>query len=279
MRKIFLILALLLYSNSSRAQILNMSVNFAPLQLSEKFLQNLSECNIYAEEQSSELDGIKVKTSYMIGGLKNGICSLTVVGESNTDVKITQTCSLTAEQARDYATHLRKYQIHKYSPRFDKQRIPADKDYQAALQIMTNSNLCRIMRDKVDTTKDIRDNLGKCQKAQTLQILPDLQITRKIVGNEDNLCRYDFQVIRSNPDVRELIKIMNNKNANELKNIVKIQFYFSCSFDDSKVYEYLDILENQIVPEEEGLDFSAVQRPDYSEEMTFIMNNCELIKK
>ena len=279
MKKLFFILFASFCFHSAQAQILNMSVNFEPLHLSDDFLRNLAECRVYADEQASELDGVKVKTAYMVEGLKDGICRITVRGESNTDVIITQTCELSPQQASDYSSHLRKYQERHYSPRFDDKQIANDKDYQAALQIMTDRKLCRVIRSEMDPTKTIRRNLTTCSAAESVQILPNLQITRQIVKKEDELCLYDFQVIRANPETKELMRILNSKDVKELKKIVKIEFNFSCSFTEEQIAEYTDILQNQVVPEEEGLDFSAVQRPDYSEEMTFIMNNCTMVKK
>lgn len=254
-------MALILSSRPMHAQILGMGINFEKLNLPEPFLQNLENCTAYKFSQASTADEIKVKTTYSIAPDTDNRCHLHIDGETNVSVHISQDCRLTPEQAKTYAQALRDYQAKRYSPRWDGHRIEKDPDYLRAFAIMSDRQTCRFLRQKIDHTSEIRKNLTACKPTVQEEATASLKVERKIIKAENDKCLYTFQITQLNKDDAAGI----NSNIS-----------FTCKLDPERRDHYLKILENLVIPEEEGFDFSSVQRISVAEELNFILDNCDL---
>ena len=250
--------------SDSSAQILNMSLHFDKLNLSEEFLSNLELCRFFSYEDFKESQNVEVKTTYSVVGMKDNLCRLMVEGETNTQIKIVQTCALPLDKAKEYATALRNFQAKKYSPLKDKDIYLQDEDYLKAVAIMEDRNFCHVMRYDIDNTKQIRDNWVQCQPAQQSEVYINLEIIREILGNNNQGCGYMYSL----------------QKKTDVSNKPQYKFDFKCNFSDEQKEKYLQILQSNVMPMEEGLDFSSVMRISLKEEMEFIINNCEyLIEK
>lgn len=262
---------------ATQAQILDMSVDLSPLHLTDDFLRSLYYCKQYSGEKSTSLEKVKVKTVYNVLGMKDDKCQLKVEGFTNTSVHITQECNLTPEQAQQYADALSNYQVHKYSPRFDEKQINSDPDYQKAMDIMGNPDICTVMRDKIDHTSEIRAKLPDCLPIKSEEEILGSKVTREIVGveniNKENLCHFRFTYWEPKPDTSHLSQDILAK-APEIKDA---EFKYDCLWNEQIKQEYYNVLDSFVIPEEEGYDFSAIDRPNSWEEMNFIIRNCQYV--
>lgn len=275
--KIIAIAVVLSLPYSAHAQILDMSVDLSPLQLTDDFLRSLYYCKQYHGEKTSSYEKINVKTVYDVLGMKDGKCQLKVEGFTNTSVHITQECNLTPEQAKEYADSLSNYQVNKFSPRFDEKRINSNEYYQKAMDIMGNPEICTILRDKIDHTSAIRANLPECLPVKKTEKVLDSKVMREIVGkeeiNERPMCHYRFTLWQPKPDVSHISPEVLEK-APELRDV---EFNYDCFWDEITKQKYFDVLDAFVIPEEEGYDFYAVDRPNSWEEIDFILHNCQYI--
>lgn len=264
---------LLLLPTVADAQILNMGVNFEKLDLPAGFLQSLEKCAPYSGEKGYNRNDVKVNTVYQIIGMQNDLCVLKIDGSTNTSVNIHQECNLPLETAKTYAEALRRYQAKGYNPRWDEQYINKNRDYQTALEIMSDTKLCRFYRDKIDNTSVIRENLAACTPAEETEITAGLKVTRTIVGNEDESCRYRMTLQKAQTE-EPLVKTLSDN----LDDLVpeQLALIFECEFDKEKTDFYLQVLEAQVVPAEDGFDYSAAQRISPQEEIGFIFDSCIL---
>ena len=270
--KVMAVAAALLQPCCAKAQILDMSVDLSPLQLSDDFLRSLYYCKPYHYEKSASYEKVRVKTAYEVLGMKDGICGLKVEGFTNTSVHITQECNLSPEQAKEYADSLSKYQVQKYSPRFDEKLINADENYLRAMDIMSDPDVCTVIRDKIDHTSDIRANLPDCQPIKGTDEILDSKVMREIVGKtEDNMCHFKFSLWQPKPDVSHISPEVLAKKP-ELRHV---EFDYDCLWDQNSKQEYFNILDAFVIPEEEGYDFYAVDRTNSWEEMDFILRTCK----
>ncbi|MBR6355652.1 MAG: hypothetical protein IKR92_02250 [Alphaproteobacteria bacterium] len=251
----------LAFSLPAQAQILGMGINFEKLNLPEPFLQNLEKCQTYKFMQTAANHDIEVKTTYSITPTENKLCRLYIEGHTNVLVHISQDCKLTLEQAKNYAEALRRYQAKGYSPRWDGHKIEKDLDYLAAYQIMSDRKLCRFVRQEVDFTKEIRKNLPQCTPTTQEEITAAIKVERQIQKAQDDKCLYSFKVTQ----------LPSKDTAGTVRTIG-----FNCALDSALRERYLQILEALVLPEEEGYDFSTVQRISVAEELDFILDNCAL---
>lgn len=237
---------------SVQAQILNMAIDYQPLNLPQGFTESLANCKKFADTVQITKDNIEVSTEYRI--LPEGDkCRLLVEGQTNTLVHITQDCNLTIAEAKQYGHNLQVFASRKYSPFRDKNLILHDKNYLAALQIMENQRLCQIKRERIDTTSSIRQNLLSCTPITEQEHNTGIIITRQITGKQADMCKYKY-TIQPKPDIK---------------------YNFNCSWKLEQMQKYYTILETMVVPAEEGSDFSAAMRISAQEEMEFILHNCE----
>ena len=254
-----------------------MSVDLSPLQLTDDFLRSLYYCKLYHGEKTSSYEKINVKTVYDVLGMKDGKCQLKVEGFTNTSIHITQECNLTPEQAKEYADSLSNYQVNKFSPRFDEKRINSNEYYQKAMDIMGNPEICTILRDKIDHTSAIRANLPECLPVKKTEKILDSKVMREIVGkeeiNERPMCHYRFTLWQPKPDTSHISPEVLEK-APELRDV---EFNYDCFWDEITKQKYFDVLDAFVIPEEEGYDFYAVDRPNSWEEIDFILHNCQYI--
>ena len=275
--KVIAVAVVLSLPYSAHAQILDMSVDLSPLQLTDDFLRSLYYCKLYHGEKTSSYEKINVKTVYDVLGMKDGKCQLKVEGFTNTSVHITQECNLTPEQAKEYADSLSNYQVNKFSPRFDEKRINSNEYYQKAMDIMGNPEICTILRDKIDHTSAIRANLPECLPVKKTEKILDSKVMREIVGkeeiNERPMCHYRFTLWQPKPDTSHISPEVLEK-APELRDV---EFNYDCFWDEITKQKYFDVLDAFVIPEEEGYDFYAVDRPNSWEEIDFILHNCQYI--
>ena len=244
----------------AQAQILGMGINFEKLNLPEPFLQSMEKCTPYKFSRTAKNDDISVKTTYSITPAADKQCRLYIEGHTNVSVHITQDCTFTPEQAQSYADALRRYQAKGYSPRWDGHKIEKDADYQAAYKIMSDRKICRFMRQKVDYTQEIRENLPQCTPVAQEEITASIKVNRQIHKTQEDKCLYSFTITQLPKDSAAAAKTLT----------------FDCALDAKQREQYLLILEALVIPEEEGYDFSAVQRISVAEELNFILDNCAL---
>lgn len=204
---------------------------------------------------------VSVNTTYRIEPTDNNLCRLTIDGTTNVSVHITQNCDLSSEQAQTYAQALRRYQAKDYSPRWDGDRIETDEDYKTAYSIMSNRKICRFHREKIDHTQNIRAHLPTCTPGEETEITATVTANRKIIGKEKDTCLYRFS-------------LKNRHTADNTKDENDKQIVFDCRLNSEQTAEYLQILDAMVIPEEDGYDFTAVQRISPVEEMNFILDNC-----
>ena len=253
------VICLCLFSSMCQAQILNMSLHFDKLNIEEEFFHSLALCRFYTISEHKEHSNMEVDTTYTVVGLKDNLCRMMVEGKTNTSVKIVQTCALPLDVAKEYAEALRKFQDKQYSPLHDKEILQQDKDYQKALAIMENRQFCQILRDEIDNTGNIRKNLPECRAAEQIEAFTNFEVVRKILGNTAQGCNYRYSI---------------RKKADD-KGIVAYSFDFDCNWKKEQQDKYLRILQANVIPAEEGSDFSAVMRISPKEEIEFIFDNCD----
>lgn len=238
-----------------------MGINFEKLNLPEPFLQSLEQCSAYKFSHAATNNNVEVKTTYSVAPAENKLCRLHIEGHTNVSVHISQDCTLTHEQAKNYAEALRRYQAKRYSPRWDGHKIEKDPDYLAAYAIMSDRKLCRFMRQEVDYTKKIRENLPQCTPTTQEEITALIKVERQIQKAQNDKCLYSFRITQ-----------MPKKDTAGTAHTVG----FNCALDSALRERYLQILEALILPQEEGYDFSTVQRISVAEELNFILDNCAL---
>lgn len=264
---------LLLYSGQGRAQILDMSVDFSPLQLSDDFLQSLSDCTPYQGAKNASYKNLEVRTVYNIAGIIDDKCVLKIDGYTNASVHITQTCSLTLDQAKEYSEALKNFQSKKYRPRFDQNNIAKDVDYKKAVRIMKNNKVCRFVRDEIDNTADIRKNLPDCISTESTENIMDSKVIRTINGFYDNKCHFSFKMWQPKPDTSHIAPQILEKAPP----IDDITYHYDCEWTPEQIQSYIHILETFALPEEEGYNFHVIERANPWEEINFIINNCKYI--
>lgn len=287
----------------ANAQILDMSVDLSSLDLTDDFLRSLYYCKPYHGVKSSSYKKIQVKTVYDVLGMKDNKCQLKIDGSTNTMVHITQECNLTTEQAQNYADALSNYQVNKFNPRFDEQRINSNEHYQKAMEIMRDPNICTITRDKIDYTSALRANLLECSPYTSVQEILGSKITRQIVGridaptlfgnignifkqtgiaqqgntvtnaSDEDKCLFQFTYWEPKPDTSNI----DPEILNRAPKIGDIEFNYECRWDQKALQDYYNILDAFVIPEEQGYDFYAVDRPNSWEEMDFIIRTCQYI--
>lgn len=263
---------------SAQAQILDMSVNLSLLHLTDDFLRSMYYCKPYEGERSVSNENVKVRTVYHVLGMREGKCQIKVEGFSNTSVHITQYCSLTPEQAKEYADSLSKYQVKKYSPRFDEKLINADPNYQKAVSIMNDPDTCTIIRDRIDNTHELRAKLPNCEPIKSSEEIMDSVVKRVIVGKTDSgLCKFLFTLWMPKPDTSFISPIAMDKFSQTNGEVKDVEFKYECLWNKALQKEYFNILNTYVIPEELGYDFSAIERPNSWEEMDFIIRNCSYV--
>lgn len=271
--KVIAIASAICLPSPSKAQILDMSVDLSPLQLTDDFLRSLYYCKPYHGERTASYKKINVKTVYDVLGMKDDKCILKVEGFTNTSVHITQDCSLTTEQAQEYADALSNYQANRFSPRYDEIRINANPHYQKAMEIMSDPDICNVMRDKIDHTAEVRTNLLDCKPIKHVEEIIDSKVTREIIGMQEDKCHFNFTLWEPKPDTS---KIRPEVLAKAPK-VRDVEFKYDCLWDEKQKQDYYNILDAFVIPEEEGFDFNAVDRPNSWEEMDYIIRNCQYI--
>lgn len=271
--KIAMVASAICLPTPSKAQILDMSVDLSPLQLTDDFLRSLYYCKPYHGEKTASYKKINVKTVYDVLGMKDDKCILKVEGFTNTAVHITQDCALTTEQAQEYADSLSNYQVNKFSPRYDEIRINSNPYYQKAMDIMSNPDICNILRDKIDHTSEVRANLLDCQPIKKVEEILDSKVTREIIGMEEDKCHFNFTLWQPKPDTSKIRPEVLAK-APPVKDV---EFKYNCLWDEKQKQDYYNILDAFVIPEEEGYDFYAVDRPNSWEEMDYIIRNCQYV--
>lgn len=272
-KKIEFLAALALLPLSVNAQILDMSVDLSPLNLSDDFLRSLYYCKPYHGEKDSSYNGVTAKTVYDIAKTEKGECILKVGGLTNTSVQITQNCVLSAKQAQEYAELLSNFRAKGYKPRFDGDRINADEDYKKAFAVMNDRQICHVMRAAIDHTADIRANLAECKPVKNTENIAGDEVTREIMGKDGRKCRFNYTFREPAPDTSGITPEALEKAPSLEAPVYK----YECRWNDKQLKEYLNILEAAVIPAEEGYDFTAADRPDSGEETDFIIANCDYV--
>ena len=261
----------------AKAQILNIDKMAPTLELPQGFLDSLENCTEYNEVKSVIKDGIESKIRYVVREDNDQKCFLLVVADTDYYVHIEQDCTLPRKTAAEYAVALRKYTQKKYSLIKDTFRLNMDMNYIKASEIMQNSDLCHFTRRKVDNTKDIRDNLMKCNPATSEERVREGTIFRRIEGPEENSnCRMYFTLWIPKPDISKL-KVKSEKDKKQLENLKDKKFTYLCSFDNDQRREYNRLLGSLVLPEEKGYDFTSVATFSNRLELAYIIHHCEYI--
>ena len=263
----------------ANAQILDMIGTKDRLNVPLEFLSDLYHCTPFETTLTSAPDGVVTKMIYRVIGLENKKCIMQIDGYTNVNVHITQKCSFTLEQAQTYATAISNFQSRGYYSYKEFNRIERDPDYIAASDIMTNSDICRFHRDKIDPTPVFREKLAACEKYEEVQHLDSVDITRRIVQKNNDVCRLQITFTQRLPDLELRADKITPELQQHIDKFKPADYNFSCGFNPKKTDEYLAVLQSLVVPEEDGFDFSAVQRYGQEPEFQFIFQNCEFLVK
>ena len=279
MRRYIYIWLICLLAAPVNAQILNMSDTQEYLSVPVDFLRSIKYCEVYEQTVMSAPEGVETKMVYKVNGPKDGKCDVQVDGYTNVNVHINQSCLFTMEQAEEYATSIDRYQNKHYYFHKDIDRILYDADYLAATKLMTNENICKFHRDGIDVTSEFRKKLAECTPYTETQKLESVDITREIKEMVNGICKIAVTFTQRLPNMELRAKKITPRMWEHIKKFKEAHYPYSCSFNEKKRKEYLAVLEALVVPEEDGFDFSAVQRFSQISEMEFIYKNCTYIVK
>ena len=275
----FVICFLSCFATSANAQILDIIGTKERLNVPQEFLTNLFNCKPFETTVKSAPDGVVTTMIYNVAGFENKKCVMQIDGYTGVNVHIMQKCAFTPEQAKTYANAVFKFQNKGYYSYKQFNLIEKDPDYLTASQIMTDSNICQFHRDKIDLTPVFRKKLAACQNYEEVQHLNSVDITRRIVQKNNDICRLQITFTQNLPD----LELRSDKITPELQQHIDsfkpAVYNFNCAFSQEKKNEYLAILQALVVPEENGFDFSAVQRYGQNSEFQFIFQNCEFLAK
>ena len=115
------------------------------------------------------------------------------------------------------------------------------------------------MSDSVNSVKN--PTLPQCTPITQEEITASIKVERQIQQEQNDKCLYAFKITQ-----------LPKKDSTETERTV----IFNCALDLTLREQYLQILEALILPQEEGYDFSNVQRISVAEELNFILDNCAL---
>ncbi len=267
------------FTMPANAQILDMIGTKDKLNVPPEFLSNLYDCTPFETTVKSAPDGVVTKMIYRVVGFENEKCVMQIDGYTNVNVHITQKCIFTHEQAQTYANAVFSFQNKGYYSYKEFNLIEKDPDYIAASAIMTNSDICRFHRDEIDLTPVFRKKLTACETYEEVQHLDSVDITRKIVQKNNDICKLQITFTQNLPDLRLRADKITPELQKHIDNFKPANYNFNCAFNQEKKNEYLAVLQSLVVPEEEGFDFSAVQRYGQDSEFQFIFQNCEFLVK
>lgn len=279
MRFFVYLCCLICFNFPAVAQILNMSGTQDPLDIPVDFLESMQNCQPYEKTVMSAPEGIVTKMIYKISGKKNNKCEIQIDGYTNVTVHITQSCQLTPEQASEYAGALSRFQEKNYPRYKNLKRILNDPDYISATEIMTNEELCSFHRDGIDETFEFRKKLSDCTPFKETQTLDSVDIEREITEYVNGSCKINVTFTQRLPNMELRAKKITERMWSHIDKFKEAHYHYACAFDDDKRKEYLAVLEALVVPEEDGFDFSAVQRFTQASEMEFIYKNCFFVVK
>ena len=279
MRRFLYIFFLSFLTSQVNAQILNMSDTQEYLSVPIDFLKSIQDCNVYEQTVMSAPEGVETKMVYKVNGKKNGKCDVQIDGYTNVTVHINQSCLFTMEQAAEYANSIYRYQNKHYYFHKDLNRILYDPDYVAATKLMTDENICKFHRDGIDVTSEFRKKLADCTPYTETQHLESVDIVREIKAAVNGVCKIDVTFTQRLPNMELRAEKITSRMWEHIKKFKEAHYPYSCSFNDDKRKEYLAVLEALVVPEEDGFDFSAVQRFSQISEMEFIYKNCTYVVK
>ena len=268
---LFLPCALLLWQ-PAQAQILTVGVDDSALSLPEGFLSSLEQCLPYNGEKPLRRDNVAANTLFLIDGMQDGLCGLHITGITNSSVEIHQDCALPADVAKAYAHALQRFIDKNYSPRWHKQYIKKDSNYQAALKIMSDTKYCKFYRKEIDNTENIRKNLPACRAAQQTEITSGMEISRQIIGLKNGLCEYRFTAQKT--DEIDHVMLKNVPPTTQSKFSDDVYLSYTCALTEKQSEYYLLILESETVPAEEGYDYAAIWHISQREELDFLRENC-----
>lgn len=279
MRYLICIALLVLSIDSANAQILNMSGTQDRLNVPTDFLKSISECTPYETTVLSAPEGVETKMIYRVIGKISDKCKIQIDGYTNVNVHIRQSCLLSEPQATEYASSISRFQSKQYLPRKHMKRMLHDEDYLKATEIMTNENICTFHRDRIDTTAEFRKKLSDCTPYSETQKLDSVDINREIKEKINDICKINITFTQRLPNMELRAKKISPRLWSHIDKFKEANYHYACAFNDDKRYEYTAILEALIVPEENGFDFSAVQRFSQSSEIEFIYKNCTYVIK
>lgn len=286
MKKILLFIFSILSLNVN-AQVLDFSNIVNAQKLSDDFLQKLEKCTPYLETKKWEVNGLENILTYEIIGKKNVledntdqddlICELKIYSKSNNNVSSSSICSFDDLDLQMYVQALKKYNERTSYTLDNLPDVLSDENYiMATAIVMTN---CKAVREKIDNTENIRKNLISCNPYEETEKQGSVEITRKILGLNNNNCEFQYVVLQKKPDLKNISGDLA-ENLKELmaKHPISDKIYtYNCSFSEGKKQELLKILESMIIPEGDAMDFSYLENLNPQLEMEFLSNNCEAI--
>ncbi len=268
------VLGFICLANTASAQILSVDVYVDKLVLPKGFLPSLEQCKPFHAERPLRRKDIAVNTVYTVDGMQDGFCQLHITGVTNSSVEIHQDCALPADVAKTYAHILQRYVDKKYSMKWDHKYIEKDEDYQAALKIMEDPKYCTFYRAEIDNTREIRKNMPACRPAEQKEIASGLEYTRQIVGLNKESCVYRFTAQKTDELDHVLLKNVPPVTVSDYSDTLRLSY--TCAFNEEQAAQYVLILESEIVPEEEDIDFAAIRHVAPLEELEFLRNNCSV---
>lgn len=235
------------------------------LRLPDEILKNLEDCIPAVKEIQTEIQGIKQDTSYSVRKDGESVCVLETISSSQ-DINVTFTCRFDEENRKIYLAAVKKL-LEEKNPTTES--LMNNENYWIAAGIMFNEEICKGIRGKIDLTADVRTALKDCSPfTQTHSSGRMQEITYKIYGRENDICRYEHIVTINLPE----------SAYKEISGAGRQTIVQECLLNDSQRAELINILQKQIISAGSATDFSIIgtARDNSAEEAGFLSANCEL---
>lgn len=266
---------------SANAQTIDVSEYVNSIQMSKEFLSHLATCTPYEEDKSAGIVNVETGVSYkVIGPQADGKCEVRIDSQAvGMNINAYQICSFSKENLNEFVPAMLNLLKRKTYTLENMAEMFKDENYLTAMGIMMDEDICKIHRDAIDMTKNVREKLRNCESYTETQKLGPTELTRQIVGKSDELCIFNIHVLQKKPDFGAI----SGKLAEEMKELVKDMperyFDIKCKLSESEVSAYINILEAQIVPAIDGMNDieKGFENINPRAETDFLDSHCETV--
>lgn len=235
------------------------------LRLPDEILKSLEDCTPTEKKTQTEIQGIEQNTSYSVRKDGESVCVLETISSSQ-NINVTFTCRFDEENRKVYLAAVKNL-LEENNPTAES--LMSNENYWIAAGIMSNEEICKGIRGEIDLTADIRAALKDCSPFTKTRSSGRMQeITYKIYGRENGVCRYEHIVTINLPE----------SASKEMQSAGRQTIVQECLLNDSQRAELINILQKQIIPAGSATDFSIIGsvRDNSAEEAGFLSSNCEL---